>query len=116
MATSKSVRAEAVLLLDAIASRRTARDYFALNFFSLANELDINNEALALARDCYDAVPSMLSLEQHKMEETEPHAYELECAQAALLMAEGWEQGDTIEEEQFGNGVNHIAADDAGLN
>lgn len=98
MATNKKTRDEAILLLQALASRRTAEDWTNLNFFGMSEQLDTSTEALSLARDCFDHVPSLHACIAHNTEESAPHAFELECAQAAILMFEGWEKGNTVKE------------------
>jgi len=109
MATNKKTRDEAVLLLNALASRRNTRSetgiekdgsdvWGDLNFFGMADQLETSTEALALARDCFDHVPSLHACISHQIDAATPHAFELECAQAAQLVEEGWEKGNEIKE------------------
>lgn len=109
MATNKKTRDEAVLLLNALASRRNTRSdtgiekdgsdvWGDLNFFGMADQLETSTEALALARDCFDHVPSLHACISHQIDDATPHAFELECAQAAQLVEEGWEKGNEIKE------------------
>lgn len=97
--TDKNVRAQAIDLLNALGSRRVNKDWAMLNFFGMAEILDTSNDAISLARDCFDHVPSLHMCIPHTIDEYSPHAFELECVQAALLVAEGWEKGDCIEED-----------------